>query len=280
MGVKEFFEITRPSNALFSGVAVLIGALVAEGGFLDIFKIVLLFFVAIFACAGGNTINDYFDYEIDKINAPKRVLPRGAMSLKVAYRFSIILFVISCILAFMVNLLAFSICVAACFLMYIYAMILKRKPFSGNILVSFLTSITFIYGGTAVGSYKGVSILALISFFAMVSRELVKDIEDLEGDIKKGAKTLPAIIGESKTFSLAFFSLLIAAFLLYIPFVTGLYGYTYLGIVTPVVIFVFYILYKILKHNENPGKIQRNIKKAMYLVLLIFLLSALIYMIM
>ncbi|MDY1591275.1 MAG: UbiA family prenyltransferase [Methanofastidiosum sp.] len=280
MGVKEFFEITRPSNALFSGVAVLIGALVAGGGFIDISKIVLLFFVAIFACAGGNTINDYFDYEIDKINAPKRVLPRGAMSLKVAYGFSIILFVISCILAFMVNLLAFSICVAACFLMYIYAMILKKKPFSGNILVSFLTSITFIYGGTAVGSYKGVSILALISFFAMVSRELVKDIEDLEGDIKKGANTLPAIIGVSKTFSLAFGFLLIAAFLLYAPFVTGLYSYIYLGIVTPVVLFVFYVLYTILKHNENPGEIQRNIKKAMYLVLLIFLLSALIYRIM
>ncbi len=280
MGVKEFIEITRPSNALFSGVAVLIGALVAGGGFIDIFKIVLVFFVAIFACAGGNTINDYFDYEIDKINAPKRVLPRGAMSLNTAYLYSIVLFVISCILAFMVNLLAFSICVAACFLMYIYAMVLKRKPFSGNILVSFLTSITFIYGGTAVGSYKGVSILALISFFAMVSRELVKDIEDLKGDIKKGAKTLPAIIGESKTFNLAFIFLLIAAFLLYIPFVTGLYSYIYLGIVTPVVIFVFYILYTILKHNENSGKIQRNIKKAMYLVLLIFLLSALIFRIM
>jgi geranylgeranylglycerol-phosphate geranylgeranyltransferase len=280
MGVKEFIEITRPSNALFSGVAVLIGALVAGGGFLDIFKIILVFFVAIFACAGGNTINDYFDYEIDKINAPRRVLPRRAMSLKTAYVFSIILFVISCLLAFMVNLLAFSICVAACFLMYLYAMTLKRKPFSGNLLVSFLTSITFIYGGTAVGSYKGVSMLALISFFAMVSRELVKDIEDLEGDVKKGAKTLPAIIGEKKTFNLAFSFLLIAAFLLYVPFLTGLYSYIYLGIVTPVVVFVFYILYTILKNKETPGKIQRNIKKAMYLVLLIFLLSALIYRIM
>jgi geranylgeranylglycerol-phosphate geranylgeranyltransferase len=114
----------------------------------------------------------------------------------------------------------------------------------------------------------------------MVSRELVKDIEDLEGDIKKGANTLPAIIGVSKTFSLAFGFLLIAAFLLYAPFVTGLYSYIYLGIVTPVVLFVFYVLYTILKHNENPGEIQRNIKKAMYLVLLIFLLSALIYRIM
>lgn len=280
MGVKEFIEITRPSNSLFSGVAVLIGVLVAGGGFLDIFKIILVFFVALFACAGGNTINDYFDYEIDKINAPKRVLPRGAMSLKTAYVFSIILFVISCLFAFMVNLLAFSICVVACFLMYLYAMTLKRKPLSGNLLVSFLTSITFIYGGTAVGSYRGVTMLALISFFAMVSRELVKDIEDLDGDVQKGAKTLPAIIGASKTFSLAFFSLLAAAFLLYVPFFTGLYSYIYLGIVTPVVIFVFYILYTILKKNENPGKIQRNIKKAMYLVLLIFLLSALIYRIM
>ena len=113
-----------------------------------------------------------------------------------------------------------------------------------------------------------------------ISREIVKDIEDLEGDVKKGAKTLPAIIGESKSFSLAFAFLLIAAFLLYIPFVIGLYSYIYLVIVTPVVIFVFYILYAILKNNETPGEIQRNIKKAMYLVLSIFLLSAIIYRIM
>ncbi len=277
MGVKEFVEITRPSNALFSGVAVIIGGLVAGGGMADIYKIILVYLVAVFACAGGNTINDYFDYEIDKINAPKRVLPRGDMTLKTAYIFSIILFLVSCAFAFMVNLLAFSICVVACILMYIYAMTLKKKPFSGNLLVSFLTSITFIYGGVAVGSYKGVLILTLISFFAMVSREVVKDIEDLEGDVKKGAKTLPAIIGAPKCFDIAFIFLLIAAFLLYVPFITGLYGYIYLLIVTPVVIFVLYILYKITKDREEPGKIQRNIKKAMYLVLLIFLLSALIY---
>ncbi|NYT04491.1 MAG: UbiA family prenyltransferase [Candidatus Methanofastidiosa archaeon] len=277
MGLKEFVEISRPSNALFSGVAVLIGALVAGGGILDLFKIILVFLVAIFACAGGNAINDYFDYEIDKINTPKRVLPRGAMSLKTAYSFSIFSFIVACILAFMVNLLAFAICVSACILMYLYAMTLKKKPFSGNLLVSFLTSITFIYGGTAIGSYQGVLILALVSFFAMISREVVKDIEDLEGDVKKGAKTLPALIGESKSFNLAFVFLLIAVFLLYAPFISNLYGYIYLVIVTPVVIYVLYILHGILKNKGNPGKIQRNIKRAMYLVLVIFLLSAIIY---
>lgn len=275
--MKQFIEITRPSNALFSGVAVLIGAIVAGGGLLDLHKIILVFFVAVFACAGGNTINDYFDYEIDKINAPKRILPRGAMSLKTAYTLSIVFFFLACILSFMVNLLAFSICVVACILMYLYAMTFKRKPLSGNILVSFLTSITFIYGGVAVGSYKGVMILSLISFLAMVSREVVKDIEDLDGDVKKGARTLPSLIGEEKSFTLAFVFLLIAAFLLYAPFVVGLYGYLYLGIVTPVVIFVFYILFKIVKRRDSPGAIQRDIKKAMYLVLLIFLLSAIIY---
>ncbi|HOE93459.1 MAG TPA: UbiA family prenyltransferase [Methanofastidiosum sp.] len=277
MGLKEFIEISRPSNALFSGVAVLIGALVAGGGLGDLQKIVLVFFVATFACAGGNVINDYFDYEIDKINAPKRVLPRDAMSLKSAYSFSLVLFVISCILAAAVNLLAFSICIVACILMYIYAMTLKKKPLSGNLLVSLLTSITFIYGGTAVGSYKGVSILALISFFATVSREIIKDIEDLEGDVKKGARTLPAIIGAPKSFSLAFVFLLIAAFLLYAPFITNLYGYLYLVIVTPVMFFVMYILYQIYSDREGPKKIQKSIKKAMYLVLVIFLLSAIIH---
>jgi len=277
MGIKEFVEITRPSNALFSGVAVIIGALVAKGGFLDIYKIILVFLVAIFACAGGNVINDYFDYEIDKINTPKRVLPRGAMSLKIAYIYAILLFVISCSFAFFVNIIAFSICLAACFLMYLYAMIFKKTPLYGNLLVSFLTSITFLYGGTAVGSFKGVSILALVSFFAMVSREIVKDIEDFEGDIKKGAKTLPIIIGKSKSYSIAFIFLLIAVILLYLPFITRLYGYIYLGIVTPVALFVIYILFLMRKKMEYPGKIQRAIKRAMYLVLIIFLINALIY---
>ena len=79
-------------------------------------------------------------------------------------------------------------------------------------------------------------------------------------------------------FQIGFYAIItIAVIVLYVPFVTGLYGYIYLGIVTPVAIFVAYILSSLIKNRENPGKIQRNIKKAMYLVLLIFLLNALIY---
>lgn len=79
MELRAFIEITRPPhNCALAGIVGVLGSVVAAGGGVPGLKTALLVFLVVFlGCAGGNTINDYFDYEIDKINRPERPLRGG-----------------------------------------------------------------------------------------------------------------------------------------------------------------------------------------------------------
>jgi len=82
--LKNYFEIMRPVNCVMGGFTVVIGFLIShpELSFLSIIQnssnifLIIAGFLIFFLVAGGtNTINDYFDYDIDKINRPKRPIP-------------------------------------------------------------------------------------------------------------------------------------------------------------------------------------------------------------
>ena len=83
--MNPYLEITRPTVCILSVLGLIIGALVA--GTLAVFPVLILAIIAAFLiCASGDVINDYVDYEIDKINAPGRPLPSGRMSKRAARR--------------------------------------------------------------------------------------------------------------------------------------------------------------------------------------------------
>jgi geranylgeranylglycerol-phosphate geranylgeranyltransferase len=71
-----------------------------------------------------------------------------------------------------------------------YAFWLKRTPFIGNLVVSGLTGVTFVAGGVAIDSVEGTLAPAIFAFLFTTAREIIKDIEDTEGDLKNSAKTL------------------------------------------------------------------------------------------
>ncbi len=77
--MNVYLEITRPTNALMAAVAVLLMAII---NFNYGIPIILGFITVLFATSGGNVINDFFDYKIDKINKPQRPIPSGRISLK------------------------------------------------------------------------------------------------------------------------------------------------------------------------------------------------------
>lgn len=76
-GVTGLF---RPELSLAAGICVVLGQILAAGGFPPL-QVVLLGFVSVFALSSSALIlNDYFDYEVDLVNAPERPLPSGAVS--------------------------------------------------------------------------------------------------------------------------------------------------------------------------------------------------------
>ncbi|OPY39258.1 MAG: Digeranylgeranylglyceryl phosphate synthase [Methanoregula sp. PtaU1.Bin051] len=217
MTVAGFISITRPANAVVSGIAALIGYLIATGTLIP--QAVVLVPIVALITAAGNVINDIFDAEIDKVNRPRRPIPSGQVSRSTALGYAVILFLAGIILSLYTPLLCIAIVIFNSFLLILYAAKLKSTPLIGNLVVSYLSASIFLFGGALAGP-AGVPAnlpLAAITFFAMLARELLKDAEDVEGDTVGGARTIPMITGIRNTGRAALVCAIIAAAASIIP---------------------------------------------------------------
>ncbi len=227
MSLAGYFSITRPLNAVVSGIAAVIGYLVATGTVTP--ESLILIPVVFCITAAGNVINDYYDAEIDAINRPDRPIPSGALSRGAARSFALTLFLAGILIALYTGPIGIAIAILNSLLLVAYAARLKSMPFFGNVAVSYLSGSIFLFGGAFAG-FSGLVEnipLAAITFLAMLARELLKDAEDVEGDAACGARTLPMEIGIPGTARLALDCALFAAAASLFPVLR--WGFWYLG---------------------------------------------------
>ena len=149
----------------------------------------------------GNTINDYFDLSIDRVNRPDRPLPSGTVTPRGAIIFAGILFTLGILVSLFTNPYCAFFAFFNSLLLIAYAKTLKSTPLVGNISVAYLAGSIFLFGGAFAGISGLVNnlVIALITIFAMFARELLKDAEDVPGDIAAGAKTVPVKYGVRPT---------------------------------------------------------------------------------
>jgi len=199
MTFRGFYFITRPVNSIVSGLAAILGYIIATGT-ITLSSLILILIVAIITAA-GNVINDYFDADIDAINRPKRPIPSGDVRRSSARIFATILFLCGILLSLFSNVLCLTIVVLNSLVLIIYAAKLKSSPFIGNLAISYLAASIFLFGGAFAGLSGLIQNIpiAIITFLAMLARELLKDAEDVKGDSIGGARTLPIKIGIQKT---------------------------------------------------------------------------------
>ena len=226
MKFKDTIEILRPINCLMGSLTVIIGLLNTKLGVsFDILLIYILLGVLtyFFLAGSGMIINDIYDLEIDKINRPERVLPSGRMTINQAKILFILTYGIGVLLAILHSLifnLGFINIILAIFfgfIGWIYAAWGKKQGFIGNIIVGVSFSIGLIYGAILnkiIPPY--IIFFFLTSFFLLMSREIIKGCEDIEGDKEEGVKTLAIKLGIKKAtyFSIIFEILGIIFFIL------------------------------------------------------------------
>lgn len=269
-----YMKILRPINCAMAGLAVVIGAKIATENFLTlgVFAALIATFLI---CGAGNVINDYFDYEIDKINNPKRPIPSGKVSLKSAYIYAIALFGIGIVVSTFINVLAFLVALLNSALLYAYAWKLKRGGFTGNVVVSYLVASPFLFGGIAVGGVFVTLLLVLCAAFANVGREIVKDIEDYEGD-KGYAETLPIKIGFQRSAEIAVLFVLLAIVASPLPYIFGLLNVGYIIIIALADVLFLYVMIEFLKDvsMENAKETQKLIKVGMGIALFAFFVGS------
>jgi geranylgeranylglycerol-phosphate geranylgeranyltransferase len=199
MSIPGLLAITRPVNSLVAGLAALLGYIVATG---TIAPLALILVPIVFAItAGGNVFNDLCDLEIDRINRPDRPLPSGKVTPGAAGALATALFAAGLGLTIPAGLPCTVIAVANSLLLVAYARVLKRTVFWGNVAVSYLSASIYPFGGALAGIPAMVQTLPLagITFLAMLSRELLKDAEDVPGDSLAGARTVPIVHGVKRT---------------------------------------------------------------------------------
>jgi len=231
MKVKDTIEILRPINDLMGSLSIIISILNTRTG-IDtstlIFNIILGILTYFFLAGSGMVINDYYDIEIDKINRPERPIPRGSITLKQAKILWIITALIGIVLAILQSVLfniTYVIIIIAIFFVFIgwlYAAWGKKSGFIGNIIVSISFSIGFIYGAILNNSNVPLYIyfFFLAAFFGLLSREVIKGCEDIEGDKKEGVKTLAIRIGIKKSTILAMIFAILTMVFYVLPYFT------------------------------------------------------------
>ncbi len=183
----------------------------------------LLILSTVLIAAGGYVINDIFDQGTDIENKPNKVIVGKSISEAKAYNIYTLLNVSGVAIGFYLanvimrpNFAAIFVFIAAT--LYIYATSLKQMLLIGNIVVALLLAssvliigIFDVFPATDFSNQKTMGSLfsilldyAIFAFMINLLREIVKDLEDFEGDYKEGMQTLAVVLGVQKTTKLLF----------------------------------------------------------------------------
>jgi geranylgeranylglycerol-phosphate geranylgeranyltransferase len=279
MSLMGYIRITRPVNATVAGLAAAVGYLIATGSLIP--SVLLLFVIVTLITAAGNAINDYFDAGIDAINRPERPIPAGTVTRTSARSYAATLFLAGVLVSLFTPLLCTAIAVMNSVLLVAYAARLKVLPLVGNGTVSYLSASIFLFGGALAGWDGLVRVVpvAVITFFAMLARELLKDAEDVEGDRAGGADTLPIRAGIVLTARSAFACSLLAAVASIVPFFW--WGWWYLAGIMPVDLVIVFAAYRTLS-CKDPSCVAATrsttyLKYGMFASLVVFTLCTLLF---
>lgn len=273
MGIlRGLVELTRPVNAIAAGVLTLIGAYITGNVAAYPLNAGLAVAATVFAISGGNAINDYFDREIDRINAPDRPIPRGAVSPRGALVFSVVSFIIAVVFALTLPPLAIGIAAINLVALVAYTELFKGLPGAGNVVVAYLGGSTFLFGGTAVasGELTTVSTLAVLAALSTVTREIIKDVEDIDGDRQEDLNTLPIAIGERSALLLALVCIVSAVLASPFPSLLGTFDVVYLAVVLPADVIM---LAASVEGFRDPTAAQSHMKYGMFLAAAAFIVG-------
>ncbi len=231
--LKPYIILARPANMGLVAFLILVTSTFFDP-YPPVWRVALALICVVFITAAGNAYNDICDIKIDKINKPKRPLPSGLISTEDARGFMIIMLILGNLAGWILGIwtLVIALFVTTPFLFW-YAHRLRHIALVGNIVIAFLSSLAFLFAALAFGDMSIGYVPAVFCFVLSLIREIIKDLEDLEGDSAYHSKTLPVAIGETPTRIIAGIIILMLLPIIPIPYVVGLYGkwFFFMGII-------------------------------------------------
>jgi geranylgeranylglycerol-phosphate geranylgeranyltransferase len=278
--IKGMIRLFRPDLSMAAGVCVLTGQVLATGTWPPLLTAVLGF-VSLFAISGSALIlNDYFDIEVDKVNAPERPLPSGAVTpsdaIWLAVAASILGLATALVLGYRALILAFILWVIS----FLYNWRFKQSGLPGNLIVCASVALSFIFGALSVDKLGNnvVWTFSLMAFFLDLGEEIAGDAMDMEGDRKRHSRSIALSRGKpfALTISLMLWSIVVLLSLL--PYFMNWMGISYLVIILITdIILVFFSIRLVKSQTPEAGrKAMRGIYMGATLGLIAFLLGQII----
>jgi geranylgeranylglycerol-phosphate geranylgeranyltransferase len=257
--ILGLFHLFRFELPLTAGVCVILGELLALGTLPTATEIVLGFLSIFFISAAALILNDYFDLESDKINAPQRPLPADLVTEQDVVLLSIVVTILGFITGCLISLEALSAVILVWVVGFLYNWRFKKAGFIGNLMVSFSVGMTFIFGGITVGKPFEI----IVWFFAIIvslidlGEEIAADAMDIEGDRLAGSHSLALVLGSEKALKISGAIFLLVVLASSLPFLLGWLERIYLF---PILLIDMVILYSTSKLLDS-----RIVNKRIYI---------------
>ncbi|NMB59790.1 MAG: UbiA family prenyltransferase [Chloroflexi bacterium] len=275
--IKGLIRLFRPDLSLAAGLCT-VGGQIISTGHLASWPVTLLGFLCAFGCSGAAlVVNDYFDFEVDKVNAPERPLPSGAVTRQEAVLLGVFISLLGLIPALFLGPVCFIFTLFFWVIGFLYNWRYKESGLPGNLMVSSSVAFTFILGAMTVGQPWNtlVWVFALMAFFIDLGEEITGDALDLEGDQQRGARSIARSMGKPFALRAAVVMWGLVILLGWIPVISGLmgaiYGLTILAVDTVIIYFSLRLL------RTDDVSTQRKCMKGIYigatLVVLAFLIG-------
>jgi geranylgeranylglycerol-phosphate geranylgeranyltransferase len=233
-----YVRLTRPVNCLMMGVAVIVGAALANPDSFSGAWVSLIygFITGLALTAASMVINDYYDRGIDAINEPKRPIPSGVVRPMEALVFATVLTIVGFVTAYLANTvhpLPLFVAVIAWTIFTLYTTVGKRSGLPGNFLVSACVAIPFIFGSVTIATEVKLNVLlfAAMAFLSNTGREITKGIVDVGGDRTQNVKTVAVRFGEKSAVVVAVAFFLTAVTLSPIPWLLGIVSFWFVPFV-------------------------------------------------
>jgi 4-hydroxybenzoate polyprenyltransferase len=266
--VISMFSVVRGYNIPVIALAQYLSAifiLAPEKRALDVlldFNLFIIVLVSSLTIASGYIINNFYDSKKDLINRPNKSqldrLVSQKTKLQVYFTVNFIVF----LLAFLVSFRAVLFFSVYIFLIWFYSHKLKKITIIGNLTASFLAVLPFfailLYYKNL---YPQIFAHATFLFLLILIREMIKDLENIKGDIANDYQTIPVLFSE--TFSKKIITLLTVSTIIPIYFLVEVFEVGYMDIYFYVsMIILIFFLQKLWNSNSKPDYLKlHNILK-------------------
>lgn len=275
--LSNIILLARPLNIFIAiASAMIMSFLIPDVDLSNLYHIVI---ILICYMSAANILNDLIDIESDRINKPNRILVKNDIDSRILVTIIIAMFLLGSILTINLPILAQQIALF-CALpgILLYEFLLKRIPFIGNVVISIIVGLVFVFTSSGLDANISHALrIMCLAFFLNLIREIIKDIQDFEGDTFINYKTLPIYFGKYPTIILVRFIFIIFFIISISPIYTQTYKITYI----PLLLFLIHIplLYIITRLNSDISskecaKLSGYLKITIINGILIILISA------